>query len=525
MAVAGRAGRRSPEVPPTRFAPARDARLAYQHFGRGQHTIVAIPPTAQNIEVAWEYPAIRRMLERVGSVARYLHFDKRGTGCSDRHGRIADLDERVDDLRAVMDHAGVRRAHLFGASEGGPMTLLFAVTYPDRVQSITLFGSGATIVPPDLTAAEREQRREGHRRYAALWGTPNSPVAAGFAPSLVAQDPGYAVWHQRYERLAASQDSLLELLDLSLETDVREILPEVTAPVLLLHRTEDRVVPVERAREAAAGLARVELVEQPGEDHFGYAGDVDGWVQVFAGFVTGQAPSARPDPAVVSAVPAISIRSLGGFEVEVDGASVPSSAWGSRRSRQLCKRLVAARGHPVTREALIDLLWPDEQDLPRLRARLSVQLSMVRRVLRGGVISDRETVRLDLDHVHVDLEWFHTAVDDAEVVARYRGPFLPGVDGEDWVEPVREAARRRFLQASHRELGRQRQAGQADAALQLAQRLIEVDRYDDQAQRALVTILLDQGHVAEARRAHARWRDALAELDVAVPALDELPTT
>lgn len=131
-------------LPQTRFAPARGARLAYQLFGAGEQTVVAIPPTAQNIEMSWEQPAVHAMLERFASFCRYLHFDKRGTGCSDRSGRIADLDERVDDLRAVIDHAGIEHAHLSGNSEGGPMTLVFAATYPERVDSLILSGTGAT---------------------------------------------------------------------------------------------------------------------------------------------------------------------------------------------------------------------------------------------------------------------------------------------------------------------------------------------------------------------------------------------
>lgn len=109
---------RTTGLPVTQFAPARGARLAYQVFGSGSETVVAIPPAAQNIEVCWEYPAVRAMLERLGSFCRYLHFDKRGTGASDRRSRVPDMDERVDDLRAVMDHAGIEHAHLFGSSEG-----------------------------------------------------------------------------------------------------------------------------------------------------------------------------------------------------------------------------------------------------------------------------------------------------------------------------------------------------------------------------------------------------------------------
>ncbi|MEX1044092.1 MAG: alpha/beta hydrolase, partial [Acidimicrobiia bacterium] len=125
-----------------RFARGRGARLAYQVIGDGEPTIVSIPPMAQNIELAWQRPEIRRMLERFGRFSRFIHFDKRGTGCSDRTtSRVGVMDERVDDLRAVMDAEGVERAHLFGNSEGGPMAILFAVTYPDRVESLTLYGT------------------------------------------------------------------------------------------------------------------------------------------------------------------------------------------------------------------------------------------------------------------------------------------------------------------------------------------------------------------------------------------------
>ena len=130
------------EIPPIRFADARGARIAYQDFGQQEPVVVAVPPLAQNLELAFEAPIKRRMFERFGRFARWIQFDKRGTGSSDRRVRVPGIDERVDDMRAVMDAAGVDRAHLFGQSEGGPMAILFAVTYPERVQSLTLFGSG-----------------------------------------------------------------------------------------------------------------------------------------------------------------------------------------------------------------------------------------------------------------------------------------------------------------------------------------------------------------------------------------------
>jgi pimeloyl-ACP methyl ester carboxylesterase/DNA-binding SARP family transcriptional activator len=497
------------ELPQTRFASARGARLAYQVFGSGAHTVVAIPPTAQNIELSWEQPAVRAMLERFASFCRYLHFDKRGTGCSDRSGRIADLDERVDDLRAVMDHARIEHAHLFGNSEGGPMTLLFAATYPDRVDSLILSGTGATLLPPDWTAEEREAYRATIPAYAARWGTEDSMVAPGMAPTLSAQDPSFPSWHRRYERYAASQDSLTELLELAMTADVRELAPSIHHPALILHRTDDRVIPVERARELAELLPNARLFEQPGEDHFQYSGDVDGWMDEFERFVTG---TIRSEPIAAGRRPTVRITTLGRFAVEVDGDEVSVSAWGSRRARQLCKRLVAARGWPVTRDELFHLLWPDETDRGRLGARLSVQLSGVRRVLRGGVIADRESVRLDLDEVATDLDALFRADGDAAIVAAYPGMFLPDDRYETWTDATRAEAQARFVPSARREAHRLLAAGAYDEVVQLAARLRDIDRYDEDAHQLLFTALHRAGAVNEAERARASYQRAMDEL-------------
>lgn len=501
-------------LPQTRFAPARGGRLAYQLFGSGEHTVVAIPPTAQNIEMSWEQPAIRAMLERFGSFCRYLHFDKRGTGCSDRRSEVNDIDERVDDLRAVMDHAGIEHASFFGNSEGGPMTLLFAATYPERVDSLILFGTGGGLLPPGLTEEDFAARREPNRRYAARWGTDASQVAASMAPTLAAADPSFVAWHQRYERFAASQDSLLELLELGQRMDVRELVPTIDVPALVIHRTDDRVIPVERARELADLLPDARLLELPGEDHFSYSGDVDAWMDEFERFVTG---TVRTRP-VRHHRPTVRVVTLGRFAVEVDGEEVPVSAWGSRRARQLCKRLVAARGWPVTRDELFDLLWPDETARDRLGPRLSVQLSTVRRILAGGVIADRETVRLDLDEVTTDLEELYRARDDADIVAAYPGEFLPEDVYEDWTVGTRAEARGRFVLATRREARRALDAGHLDAAVDLAHRLLAADGYDEAAHHLRIGALRRAGAEREAERAHAEYVTAMEELGL--PASD-----
>lgn len=511
------------EVPAVRFAQARGARLAYQQFGAGPD-VVAIPPLAQNIEVAWEWPAIRAMFERLGSFCRYLHFDKRGTGASDRRG-VGGIDERVEDLRAVMDEAGVERAHLFGASEGGPMTLLFAVTYPHRVRSVTLVGSGASEYPPAMTAEQRAAQEDLHQRFAAVWGTPDSPLVDGFAPSL-AHDQAFRNWHQRYERLSATPESLLDLLELTFEMDVREILPEVAVPTLVIHRTGDRIVPVERGREVAVAVPGARLVEQQGADHFAYAGDVDGWLAEFQRFVTGEEPD-EPRTAAVSPAAAprhrVRVAVLGQFAVEVDGDQVPTSAWGTRRSRQLLKRLVLARGWPVRRDELADLLWPGETDRSRVGPRLSVQLSTVRRILGGGVIADRETVRLDLDEVWSDLEDLHHGVDHGAIMAAYGGELLPDDVDEPWTAGPRAEARTRFLHAAGGRLRTLEEHRAWNGLVDVARQVLAKDPWDATAHRAVVVGLLGAGHVGEATRAHGAWGDAMAELDLpAPPPLDAL---
>ncbi len=406
------------DVPPIRFAPARGARIAYQDFGSGP-TIVAVPPLAQNIEMAWEREEVRTMFEGFGSFSRWVQFDKRGTGASDRRSQVPGLDERVDDLRAVMDHAEIERAFIYGASEGGPMCVLFAATYPDRVEGMILHGSTANFHDPDMTDERRQIVDEQSRYLVDKWGTSESILADFFSPSL-AGDQGYRQWLERYERLSTDRDSLRELLALMSDFDVTELLSTVDVPTLVMHRSGDMVIPVQRGRDLAAAIPGARFYEQDGNDHFAFAGD-RAWMDELERFVTGSvrsstvdAPGGRNLPATR---PTVTIQTLGRFAVEVDGEEVPTSAWGSRLARQLCKRLVAARGWPVTREELFDLLWPDEHNPQKLGARLSVQLSAVRRVLKGAVIADRQTVALNLDEVSTDLERFLAASFDDAIVA------------------------------------------------------------------------------------------------------------
>lgn len=503
------------EIPPIRFAYADQTRLAYQVFGSGPN-VVAIPPMAQHIEMAWEWPDIRSMLEQFASFCTYLHFDKRGTGASDRRSRVPGIDDRVEDLRAVMDDASVEKAHFFACSEGGPMAILFAATYPERVEGLIFHGSFAAGAPIDADSDYIEQRIVAHEAYARLWGTDESPVVAGFAPSL-AHDPEYVEWHRRYERSAADRDSLLDLLQLTLEIDVREVLPSLDVPTLVIHRRDDRPVPVALGRELAEQIPGARMIELEGSDHFQYAGDVDTWMDEVERFVAGsvsqRAGSQQPSQSV-------EIVTLGRFAVLRDGEEVPVSEWGSRLARQILNRLVAARRWPVTREELFELCWPDETDMRRLGARLSVQLSAVRRVLGGGIIADRTSVRLDLDSVSTDLERFFDASTDEEVVGLFAGEFLPEDRCDDWPTRMRDETRSRFARAAHRLA--ERPDVDTDRVAWMARRLIEADRYDERAHRLLVKTLLAAGERRGAVRAHRSWTENMVQIGVEVEVLEAL---
>ncbi len=504
-------------VPPTLFAQTRGARIAYQDFGLESPVVVAIPPTAQNVEVSWEWPDVRVMLERFGSFSRWIHFDKRGTGASDRRSRMPGIDERVEDLRAVMDAAGVDQAFLYGASEGGPTCLLFAVTYPERVQGIILHGSGAYTERPDQTLEVRDARRLRYAAVADIWGTPESPMVDHFAPSL-AHDDAFRRWHQRYERLASDRESLIELYDISLDVDVREVLPNLKVPTLLLHRKDDPIIPLSYAQEVAAAVPGAELVELEGNDHFAYAGD-QSWLDVLERFVTG---TVRPSPLVNPQRSKARIQTMGRFTVSVSGADVPIAEWGSRKARQLCKRLVAARGWPVVRDELCELLWPGEVDIDRLGARLSVQLSHVRRVLGGGVVADRQTVALNLDEVATDLEEIMTATDDRVVVDTYAGDFLPENVYDDWTRGPRDEARARFVASAVR-LGVQAvEVSDWDLAALLSRKLLDADRYDDKGYRLAIAACRGLGDASGVRRLHQQWSNALSEMGIDVPDLETL---
>jgi pimeloyl-ACP methyl ester carboxylesterase len=221
----------------TRYAKSGDVRIAYQVTGSGPFDLVFVPGFVSNLDGQLENPGWAHFFSRLSSFSRLIRFDKRGTGLSDRVAGIANLEDRMDDVRAVMDAAGSERAALFGISEGGPMSLLFAATYPERVSALVLYASFAK--HPIL--ADKNVLQQQIDSIDRLWGS-GEFVKQNFTPSSVAIDLPLLA---RFERQAASPSAVAAILRMISEIDARHILPLVHAPTLVLHRSGDTRVPID----------------------------------------------------------------------------------------------------------------------------------------------------------------------------------------------------------------------------------------------------------------------------------------
>jgi len=251
----------------TQYAKSGDVHIAYQAFGAGPINVVMVPGFVSNVENYWDQPDFARFLNHLGSYAKVVTFDKRGTGGSDRVTELPGLDIRMDDLRAVMDAAGMEQAALLGISEGAPLSILFAATYPDRCQALALYGSFSRF---SYWFPTEEALTNFFGYVEKAWGTGGS--IQRFAPSR-ANDAIFQQWWGRNERLGASPAAVTALMRMNSQIDISGILPAVRVPTLVIHRTEDQVVNVEGGRDVAAHIPGARMVELPGSDHLFYVGD------------------------------------------------------------------------------------------------------------------------------------------------------------------------------------------------------------------------------------------------------------
>jgi class 3 adenylate cyclase len=277
-----------------RYAKSGDLNIAYVVEGDQPLDMVWIPPWISQVEYLWAEESLTRVMDRLTQFARVITFDRRGSGLSDPLAGAPTLEEQMDDVLAVMDAAGCERAAIAGTLEGGPMAALFAATYPDRVRALILYAafSRATWAPGYEFAWSAEERQARMDELVKHWG--EGWVAAGVAPSRMA-DPDFMEWAGRLERLAASPSTIKRIFDLIGEFDVREVLPSIRVPTLVLHRVEDTFIKIEHSRYLAERIPGAKLIELPGGDNMYSLGDSEALLGEMEEFLTGERHRTEPD--------------------------------------------------------------------------------------------------------------------------------------------------------------------------------------------------------------------------------------
>jgi pimeloyl-ACP methyl ester carboxylesterase len=281
-------------IPETRYARSGDASIAYQVTGAGELDLVFVPGWVSHVEHAWEEPSYAPFLRRLAGFSRLILMDRRGTGLSDPVEALPTLEDRMDEVRAVLDAAGSQRAVLFGVSEGGPLCILFAAAHPERTAALVLCNTFARLLrcddhPWGIGPEDWQRlRRAIHER----WGS--GMTVSLFAPSRAGEEAFRRAWG-RFERLSVSPGGMRKIVEMAMDTDVRDVLPSIRVPTLVLHRVGDRPARVEGARYLAERIPGAKLVELPGEDHFPWVGDADAILDEVEHFVTGVRRGPDPD--------------------------------------------------------------------------------------------------------------------------------------------------------------------------------------------------------------------------------------
>jgi class 3 adenylate cyclase len=281
-------------TPETRYAHAGDVHIAYQVVGNGPVDLVYVPPQLQQVEHLWAEPRIAAFFERLARFSRLILFDRRGTGLSDPIASTTTLEDQMEDVSAVLDAVGSEQAALFAQAEGALMAMLYAATHPERTRALVLYAGMARVTSaPGYewpgTPQERQRRLE---HIFAAWGT--GERLALIAPSM-AGDTALRGWFGRLERLAASPGQLRLLIDIAGETDVRDVLPSIAAPTLVLHRREDPMIDVRHSRYIAAHIPDAQYVELEGRDNLLVVGDSERILAAVERFLTGAHTPPEPD--------------------------------------------------------------------------------------------------------------------------------------------------------------------------------------------------------------------------------------
>ena len=267
----------------TRYAKNGDINVAYQVFGEGDVDLVFVPGFISHIENYWDEPRLAQWLRRLASFSRVIMFDKQGTGLSDRASNLPCMDDRMDDVRAVMDAAKVEQAALFGISEGGSLATLFAASHPDRSQSLILYGAFAQFTSWYPT---QEALEDLFQYIDSAWGSGES--LPRFAPTMN-DDLAFKQWWGKFERLGGSPGAVKTLMHMNSQIDITDILPSVNVSTLVIHRRDDVTIEVEAGRLLAERIPHTKYMELSGEDHLPWVGEnSDQILDEMAQFLTGE---------------------------------------------------------------------------------------------------------------------------------------------------------------------------------------------------------------------------------------------
>ena len=316
--------------PTTRYADSDGVSIAYQVHGEGPLDLVFVPGFVSHVELFWDDPLTAGFLRRLASFARVVIWDKRGQGLSDRTGRPPTLEDSMDDLEAVLAAAGCERPAIFGISEGGPMSALFAATHPDRVASLVLYGTYARMLrAPDFPQGIPP---EGLQRWGEIvkrdWGR---PVGVNIWAPSVEGDVDFERWWARLLRYGTSPAGAVALMDLYREIDVRGVLPAIDVPTLVLQRRDDRIATVGQGRYLAEAIPGAKYVELEGADHLPIAGDQDALLDEVEEFLVGSRRGSEPERALATVL-----------FTDIVGSTERAAELGDRAWRRLLERHDAA---------------------------------------------------------------------------------------------------------------------------------------------------------------------------------------
>jgi len=315
--------------PKTQYARSGDISIAYKIVGEGPRDIILVPGYLSHVELVWEIPQVVHMIERISTFARFIMFDKRGTGLSDPVVGAPTLEQRIDDVRAVMEAAGSTEATLVGVSEGAAMAILFAATHPEMITNLVLFGGMArsTWAEDYPWASPREDLLESSRLLAPYLY--DGAIAEIMAPS-VADNPLALEVYARLQRYSASPAMLQQTFEMFLDIDVRAILPSVSVPTLVLHRHGDRAVNRRAGIYMADHIPGARYVELPGIDHAIFVGDTDRVIDEIEEFLTGARRAVEVDRVLATVM-----------FVDVVGSTARAAELGDRSWTQLLSQITS----------------------------------------------------------------------------------------------------------------------------------------------------------------------------------------